>query len=204
MRAKEEYTVRRTGLFNDETLFLYTYTAQNGMVFNTEGKDLDTCRKFRDRWLCHLSASFTGHRGVTDVHKTAERLRAAIMECYNSGVRFFYVGGAVGFDTIAAEAVLHFREQFPDIVLTVVVPFPEQDKFFNFEGRKKYREILDKANEVVTISNEFSKVAYLMRNDYMVSHSCRVIAYWDGMSGSGTSYTVREAKKRKRSVQNLF
>ena len=193
MRAKEEYTVRRTGLFNDETLFFYTYTAQNGMVFNTEGKDLDTCRKFRDRWQSHLSASFTGHRGVTDIHKTAERLRVAIMECYNSGVRFFYVGGAVGFDTIAAEAVLHFREQFP-----------EQDKFFNAESRKKYREILDKADEVVTISNEFSKVAYLMRNDYMVSHSCHVIAYWDGMSGSGTAYTVREAKKRKRSVQNLF
>lgn len=149
-------------------------------------------------------ASFTGHRGVTDIHKTAERLRTAIMECYNSGVRFFYVGGAVGFDTIAAEAVLHFREQFPDTVLIVVVPFPEQDKFFNAESRKRYREILDKAEKVVTISNEFSKVAYLMRNDYMVSHSCRVIAYWDGVSGSGTSYTVREAKKRKRSVQNLF
>lgn len=167
-------------------------------------KTLILAENFGTDGLCHLSASFTGHRGVTDMRQTAERLRAVIMECYNSGVRFFYVGGAVGFDTIAAEAVLYFREQFPDIVLTVVVPFPEQDKFFNAESRKKYREILDKADEVVTISNEFSKVAYLMRNDYMVSHSCRVIAYWDGMSGSGTAYTVREAKKRKRSVQNLF
>ena len=96
-------------------------------------------------------------------------MKDAIRYCYKNGARFFYAGGAVGFDTIAAEAVLSLKTEFCDIVLIVVVPFPDQDKYFNTENKNRYLNILKQADEVVTISKDFSNIAYLKRNDYMIS-----------------------------------
>lgn len=204
MKATETYKTIKTGLFQTETLFLYCYIAHNGLKYETTGATLDICRKSRDRWLSHLSTSFTGHRQVIDYKQTSERVKDAIRYCYKSGARFFYAGGAVGFDTIAAGAVLSLKAELSDIVLIVVVPFPDQDKYFNTENKNRYLNILKQADEVVTISKDFSNIAYLKRNDYMISHSCQLIAYWDEKSLGGTSYTVRKAREKKLTIYNLF
>ena len=204
MKATETYKTIKTGLFLTETLFLYCYIAHNGLKYETTGATLDICRKSRDRWLSHLSASFTGHRQVISCRQTAERVKDAIRYCYKNGIRFFYAGGAVGFDTIAAEAVLSLKEELTDIVLIIVVPFPGQDKYFKMENKKRYMNIFNRADEVVTVSGSFSNIAYLKRNDYMISHSCQLIAYWDGKSLGGTSYTVRKALDKKLPIYNLY
>ena len=204
MKATETYKTIKTGLFQTETLFLYCYIAHNGLKYETTGATPEICRKSRDRWLSHLSTSFTGHRQVIDYKQTSERVKDAIRYCYKSGARFFYAGGAVGFDTIAAEAVLSLKAELSDIVLIVVVPFPDQDKYFNTENKNRYLNILKQADEVVTISKDFSNIAYLKRNDYMISHSCQLIAYWDEKSLGGTSYTVRKAREKKLTIYNLF
>jgi hypothetical protein len=60
------------------------------------------------------------------------------------------------------------------------------------------------ADEVITISDSFSNFAYLKRNDYMISHSSQLIAYWDEISLGGTSYTVRKAYEKKLTIYNLY
>lgn len=204
MIQREEYTIKKTGLFQNETLIFYTYTAHNGLIFKTTAASLDICRKLRDRWQRHLSTSFTGHRHVIDYNDTIEKVKQAVRYCYNNGVRFFYVGGAVGFDTVAAEAVISLKAELADIVLIIVVPFPGQNKYYNSENNNRYLNILKQVDEVVTISNDFSNIAYLKRNDYMISHSCQLIAYWDEKSLGGTSYTVRKAREKKLAIYNLY
>lgn len=204
MTPKEEYIMKKTGLFQNETLFFYTYTAHNGQMFRTTAASLDVCRKLRDRWQRHLSTSFTGHRHIANYAETEKKVENAIRLCYKNGQRFFYAGGAIGFDTIAAETVLRLKEELPDIVLIVVVPFPQQDKLFNDSYRKRYLHILDMADEVITISDSFSNFAYLKRNDYMISHSSQLIAYWDEESLGGTSYTYRQAKMKNLIIYNLY
>ena len=110
-------------------------------------------------------------------------------------------GIAMLYDQIA---VLSLKTEFCDIVLIVVVPFPDQDKYFNTENKNRYLNILKQADEVVTISKDFSNIAYLKRNDYMISNSCQLIAYWDEKSLGGTSYTVRKAREKKLTIYNLF
>ena len=196
--------MKKTGLFLDETLFLYTYIAHNGLIFKTCAPSLDICRKLRDRWQRHLSVSFTGHRHITDYKLISERLKSTIKLSYDMGIRFFYAGGAVGFDILAAENVLNLKSEFLDMVLIVVVPFPEQYKFFNGDNKKRYFNILDKADEVITISEKYTNIAYLKRNDYMVSHSNQLIAFWDRKSKGGTSYTIKKAERGKRIIYNLY
>ena len=48
------------------------------------------------------------------------------------------------------------------------------------------------------------KGCLLRRNDFMLEHSCGVIAYYDGKPYGGTFYTCREARKRCMDIINLY
>lgn len=127
-----------------------------------------------------------------------------IIRAYRTGKRFFKTGGAVGFDTLAAEVVLQLREHLPELALMVIVPFEGQDIYFSPASKVRYRRILDQADEVVVLSATYFQHCYLRRNAYMVNHASRLIAYYDGVGTGGTSFTVRLAESKQIPVSNLF
>ena len=70
---------------------------------------------------------FIGHREADErllprLEMTIERL---IVE---EDVRYFYVGGYGGFDRIAAAAVKHAKQKYPDITLMLVLPYHPADR----------------------------------------------------------------------------
>ena len=132
------------------------------------------------------------------------KLKNEIIRAYRTGKRFFKTGGAVGFDTLAAEVVLQLREHLPELALMVIVPFEGQDIYFSPASKVRYRRILDQADEVVVLSATYFQHCYLRRNAYMVNHASRLIAYYDGVGTGGTSFTVRLAESKQIPVSNLF
>ena len=52
------------------------------------------------------------------------------------------------------------------------------------------------------MSGEYSPRAYQQRNEWMVDHSSRVIAVYDGMAG-GTRNTIQYARKNRIIVRYL-
>lgn len=71
---------------------------------------------------------FTGHRKIPSeqYNRIAERLKAEIIGLIRQGVIYFGVGGALGFDTMAAQAVLALKESYPQIKLILVLPCKTQ------------------------------------------------------------------------------
>ncbi len=71
---------------------------------------------------------FTGHREIPRgaVKRLAELLDEEIERLAAGGVRFFGAGGAEGFDTLAAQAVLRARARRPELRLILVLPFPRR------------------------------------------------------------------------------
>ena len=68
------------------------------------------------------SCFFIGHREADErllprLELTIERLIA------EENIRYFYVGGYGGFDRIAAAAVKHAKQKYPDITLMLVLPY---------------------------------------------------------------------------------
>ena len=60
-------------------------------------------------------ACFSGHRNLPqDSAELQANLEKAIIELIERGVVFFGNGGAVGFDALAATAVLTLKENYPD------------------------------------------------------------------------------------------
>ena len=73
---------------------------------------------------------FTGHRELPadDLPKISKRLEDALATLIEQGYRYFGAGGALGFDTLAAQAVLRLRERYPQIRLILVLPCLNQTR----------------------------------------------------------------------------
>ena len=152
------------------------------------------------------SITFTGHRIIPLVRQeeVRARLTTTVAFAYKSGITRFYCGMALGFDMMAAEVVLSLKDQFPDIRLIAIVPFSGQSSQWASSEQERYRQILAKADKVVVLSGNYFRGCLLRRNDYMLSHSCGVIAYYNGKPQGGTSYTVRKAERMKMEVGNIY
>lgn len=140
---------------------------------------------------------FTGHReiDVADRETLKEKLTAAVREHIGRGYRYFGVGGALGFDTLAATVVLSLKKEFPEIALILVLPCPEQAKYWSAKDTAVYESILAKADKCVYTSSVYSRGCMQKRNRHLVDGSSSCIAYLRREEG-GTAYTVRYAKSK--------
>ena len=203
--GRESVTEVRNGLFGDVSICRYRFMV-GGIIYEMEAVSLEEFRKRCADWLKKRSVAFSGHRNLQDnPNRVLSRLLSEIRACYSSGYRLFYTGGAVGFDTLAAEVVLSEKRNCPDMVLVVAVPFNGQDALFSQSAKQRYKQILEEADAAIVLSESYYPKCYLRRNDFMLLHSSVLIAYWDGFSCGGTSYTVKKALNGKRVVvRNLF
>lgn len=71
---------------------------------------------------------FTGHRCIPNesLDSLKRQLKREIEKLIQQGVIYFGAGGALGFDTLAAEAVLELKQQYPFIKLILVLPCPDR------------------------------------------------------------------------------
>lgn len=150
-------------------------------------------------------ACFSGHRKLPqDCTELQANLEKAIIELIKRGVVFFGNGGAVGFDLLAAIAVLKLKENYPHIRLVMVLPCPpeQQSLKWNEEQKKRYCEILERADKVRILSPQYTNGCMLARNRHMVDCSAYLICYLRERSG-GTSYTVNYAEKKRLKILRL-
>lgn len=152
-----------------------------------------------------VSVCFSGHRNVPFAGRSdlKQRLKSEIAKAYADGFRCFYCGMAMGFDLLAAEAALSLQSELRDLQVIAVVPFRGQSDRWSKEAQAKYDAILRIVDDVVVLSERYFNGCLLKRNDYMVNHSSRLIAYYDGLNKGGTFYTVKKAGQNGLEVVNL-
>lgn len=147
--------------------------------------------------LKNISCCFTGHRNIlpADEPKLKSELTAQIEKMILHGVIYFYCGGAVGFDTLAAACILEIRKRMPDIKLIMTLPCHDQDKFYNAYQRRLFEHIKRCADKVIyTYDGKYLAGCMHIRNRYMVDRSAYCICYMRKYEG-GTKYTTDYALK---------
>lgn len=90
----------------------------------------------RSRTCC-----ISGHRDIPpkDEQAIIKNLERKIRELVSHGYLFFGVGGAVGFDTIAAQTLFRLREaEFPHIKVILVYPFDGFTSRWNEAQQRTY------------------------------------------------------------------
>ncbi len=150
------------------------------------------------------SAFFTGHRDI-DCNVGADI--SFVLDCLlktmvNSGITRFYTGGALGFDTLAALAVLRLKDNFPSVSLELILPCRNQTRFWSAHDIEVYNDILSRADRVEYIANTYTSTCLHERNNRLVELGDIGVAYLEH-SGGGTAYTVNRALNSGKEIINV-
>ena len=151
------------------------------------------------------SCCFTGHREIPlekygEIWSAVER---EALKLYENGVRTFIVGGALGFDTLAAREVIKFRISHPDARLLLYLPCVNQDEQWSERDRNNYQYVLNASDEILYLYDEYVDGCMKERNLRLAEKADILISYVS-RSNSGTGQTVRMAEKLGKEIYNLY
>ena len=145
----------------------------------------------------------TGHRDLPqkEIGRVKAALRREIDSAVADGFTRFMSGFADGVDQYFAEIVLEMRKSNPALELVAVIPY--QKRLDNLRQKKWTYEMLEACADVVVIREEYQPSVYSHRNRYMVEHSDRVIAVYDGREKGGTAGTIRFTHTLKKELREI-
>ncbi len=148
---------------------------------------------------------FTGHREIPaqDYEKLNAVLLQTVENCIAEDACIFRTGGALGFDTMAALAVLQLRQKYPNIRLELILPSPEQPDMWKESDVILYRQILSQANAYRYLSSGYYPGVLQLRNRALVEGADICIAYLRTSHGGGAAYTAAYALKKGLELINL-
>ena len=146
---------------------------------------------------------FTGHRELpASTGPLYDALLRHITALYDDGCTDFVSGGAMGFDLLAAEAVLALRPLYPDMRLVMILPCLGQERAYSAADKERYRALLDQADMVRYTAHQYYRGCMLTRDRVMAEAAHHCIC-WLTRSTGGTAYTVRQCALRDVPICNL-
>lgn len=143
---------------------------------------------------------FTGHRPqklTRPEHQIKADLEKAIKQAIADGYTTFITGMAYGVDIWEGQIVVLLRERNPDLHLIAAVPFRGFEDRWSADWKTAYAKLLGQADLVRYIYPGYNPGAYQRRNEWMVDHSSRVIAVFNG-EPSGTKNTIEYGLRHNR------
>lgn len=151
-----------------------------------------------------ITCCFTGHRTIPmgQLNYVKNLLNRTVEELIAKGYSVFAAGGALGFDTMAAQCVLNLKSKYPHIKLILILPCLEQTKNWRERDIYIYEDIKSKADEVIYTSLNYTKSCMFKRNRALVDKSSVCIAYLTKKTG-GTAYTAKYAVEKGLQLINL-
>lgn len=97
---------------------------------------------------------FTGHRNISksDLPNVLQKTDEYIRKMINCGIVSFFVGGALGFDTLAAELLFKIRDaDAPFIKVILAYPFEGYTNRWRDPQKKKHRMLLPLYDQFVCV-----------------------------------------------------
>lgn len=151
-----------------------------------------------------FTCCFTGHRNlpVGQEEEIWRRVRTCLEPLLEEGVRYFGVGGALGFDTLVAEKLLALRESRPQMRIILVQPFPGYQSRWTPAQQARAAAVEARVDKVVACCQTPGREAFLARDRHLVDGSSCCIA-WCTRTTGGTAYTLRYAQKQGLRVWNV-
>ena len=146
-----------------------------------------------------ISAALTGHRPERlgyekDTYATKDWLRVIDwlkLKIKENEITDAYCGMAHGCDIAYGIAAFELKKEGYPIRLHCILPCK------NYNSTDVFHKILRKnADEWVELYEEFYRGCDNVRDQYMVDHSDKLFAVWDGNKVGGVWSTIRKAQKK--------
>lgn len=143
----------------------------------------------------NFTCCFTGHRQLAQRHieRLPAALEAGIRDLIARGYFVFAAGGAVGFDTLAAETVLSLKAEFSQLRLIIVAPCATQADGWGAADKRRYERLLQAADDYICLEAAYTPGCMQKRNRRLVEMSSACLSYCT-RTHTGSSQTVSYAK----------
>ena len=141
---------------------------------------------------------FTGHRpeklqrSENDIRFELER---EIRKAIHDNLIVFITGMSRGIDIEAAEIVIQIKKEGYPVRLICASPYPGFEKNWSQAWKRRYINVIQNADLVRYICSQYNKNCFQIRNKWLVNHSARVIAVFNGQP-SGTKNTIEYAMQQ--------
>jgi uncharacterized phage-like protein YoqJ len=140
----------------------------------------------------------TGHRDIPaeKMEYVKSELRKEVLQAVEDGYTYFISGFAKGTDLIFASIVADLMAEYPKLMLEAAIPYRKRMNTPDPE----FHRLIGKCKTIGVHSEEYNPASFMIRNRFMVSHSQRIIAVYDGRGKGGTVFTMKEAHSQNREV----
>ena len=91
--------------------------------------------------------------------------------------------------------MIELRRYNKDLKLMCVIPFEGMEDRWPVDWKKHYNLVRKQADHVQVLSDRYSSDVYQNRNKWLVNHSSKLIAVFNG-EPSGTGNTIQYAKEQ--------
>ena len=149
---------------------------------------------------------FTGHRKINGQYEPSPDWNAVFIKTVEvvigltqKGYTTFVSGGALGFDQVAARAVVYLKESGYPLKLVFALPYEDFDSKWPEASKVRLSTLLKAADDILTISEPGYAVWKLhARNEWMVDFSKAVVALYLPPTPGGTLNCINYAIKITR------
>ncbi|WMJ82988.1 SLOG family protein [Oscillospiraceae bacterium LTW-04] len=145
----------------------------------------------------NFTCCFTGHRQIVPEHAQALTtvVEGAIRRLIAQGYFIFVAGGAMGFDTLAAEVVLKLKSEFTQLRLIIVAPCADQADSWAAADQRRYERLRQAANDFICLETTYTPTCMRKRNRCLVEMSSACLAYClRRRSGSAQTVALADAQ----------
>jgi len=151
---------------------------------------------------------FTGHRSIptTEKEHLIQELTVLLERGISKGITEYYLGGAIGWDTLCADVVISLKKRGLNAHLHLILPCcnEEQTKQWSTVQKQHFYDILNQADTVEYVTDHYYYGCMKERNARLVAVADVCLCYYDTHNyGSGTGQTVRMAENKGIKVYNF-
>lgn len=145
----------------------------------------------------------TGHRDIPaeQIGYIKEPLEREVDRAISEGFTCFISGFAVGVDLLFAEIITEKIAENPTIKLIAAIPYHR--RLDTLKKSERTKALIDLCTEIYIAAEEYHPSVYAKRNRYMVEHSDRIIAVYDGREKGGTVGTIRLAHTMRKELREI-
>ena len=126
----------------------------------------------------HGMGYLPGHGRFLLIQEMLELLIERLIQ--QKGVTHFISGMAQGVDMEAARIVLQLKEQYPQITLECVLPYPGHASLWQADLADQHFAIVRDCDKKTVIRQARSAECWKPWNRYIVDHADILLAVWDG------------------------
>ncbi|CAM3892379.1 DUF1273 domain-containing protein [Mesobacillus zeae] len=136
-------------------------------------------------------------------HQAAEYIKAALLKQLGAlaeeGLEWVVITGQPGVELWAAEAVFHLQEYLPDLKLSVITPFLNQEEKWSETNREWYESVLAGADHVDSVSRKPYEKPWQLRaaNEFIVGKTDALVLLYDAEKEGSPRFLYEAAKRRQ-------